>query len=217
MEVPFVPRTIKGMHTVWVFLATNTSHKFGSNMKYFQYFILLFDVQRIRFLGASPYQSFPLPGKEWNSWKEGLHLIPGEILTHFSKNRGLFFFIISSAQKLKTEIVIYWQTPKCGEGLVREGRLSSKSHKEFWLSKEIMMFSIFGDPQSNFSEQVCVGDCDVATSDNTTLNLKIFFSHCSTKNSVIVWDSIFIKEGGGDWSACLTLTTMEHVNSNLLK
>lgn len=116
MEVPFVPRTIKGMHTVWVFLATNTSHKFGSNMKYFQYFILLFDVQRIRFLGASPYQSFPLPGKEWNSWKEGLHLIPGEILTHFSKNRGLFFLLLAQHRNSKLKL---WYTDKL-QNVVRD-------------------------------------------------------------------------------------------------
>lgn len=185
MEVPFVPRTIKGMHSVWVFLATNTSHKFGSNMKYFQYFILSLDVQRITLLDQVPIGFFLFLEKSAILGNRACISFQEKFLLILVKIEG-YFFLISSAQKLKTEIVIYWQTPNCGKGLVREGRLSLKSHKELWLSKEIMMFSIFCEPHSNFSGQVCVDDCHIASSDNTTLHIKNFFSHCSTKNSISI-------------------------------
>lgn len=151
-------------------------------------------------------KSVILGNRAWISFQE-------KFLPILVKIEG-YFFLISSAQKLKTQVVICWQTPNCGKGLVREGRLSLKSHKELWLSKEIVMFSIFCEPHSNFSVQFCVDDCHIATY-NTTLHIKIFF-HTVAPRSLSLFETQFsLKEGGG--SACLTLRTMESVNSNLLK
>lgn len=80
---------------------------------------------------------------------------------------------------------------------MREVRLSLKAHMELWLSKEIMMFSIFGEPHNNFSEQVCVDDCHVATSDNTTLHLKIYiFFHTVAPRALSLCETQFSLEVG---------------------
>lgn len=59
------------------------------------------------------------------------------------------------------------------------------------------MFSIFGEPHNNFSEQVCVDDCHVATSDNTTLHLKIYiFFHTVAPRALSLCETQFSLEVG---------------------
>lgn len=70
-----------------------------------------------------------------------------------------------------------------------------KSPKELQLSKEIMMFSVFDEPQNTFNEQGCVGGHHVATSDNTILHRKIFFHTVAPRVLLLCETKFLLKEG----------------------